>query len=289
MNYKTYYGYFPTGVVVTVNRWAGSSGRVLVDYATVPSTATPYYDYEPISGTLVFDDFEMSKDIVVPILGNEFYGIAEQSGPQGHDFSVYLSNPRLDPSESLDVSPPRLDLTWSNSTVRVLNYSLVMDYTTNRNVYNFSKVHYRFPEDVGTYYTNVLLTVYRTASQSSPAESATIHYRVNEMFLDTIDPPNWNNFFPLEPGCDYATPDLTNPAVQAAIHGANQDYTLLDGDLAFGGNDDYKTISFPIYNDGLTKFARNFKVSIWRDAESPMTGEVPCGAVGESLRYHPVQ
>ena len=27
------------------------------------------FDYMPVSGTLVFDDFEMSKDIVIPILG----------------------------------------------------------------------------------------------------------------------------------------------------------------------------------------------------------------------------
>ena len=291
-NYKTYYTYFPTGVVVTVTRWAGSSGRVLVDYATADGSAMAGFDYEPVSGTLVFDDFEMSKDIVVPIIGSELYP-AEQPGggggrgmgggpgigaPLGYDFYVYLTNPRLDPVESLDVSPPRIDISWSNSMVRVLNYALVQDFTTNRDVFNFSKVHYRFPEDVNTYYANALLTIYRTAIQSHPTEGVTLHYRVNAEYLDTIDPANWDNFFPLEPGCDYATP---NPAVQANINATNSDYTLADGDVTFGGNDDYKTISFTITNDGFTKFARTFKVSFWRDAESPMTGEVAAGTADE--------
>ena len=38
VNYKTYYNYFATGVVVTVTRLAGSTGRVLVDYATADGT-----------------------------------------------------------------------------------------------------------------------------------------------------------------------------------------------------------------------------------------------------------
>ncbi len=282
VNYKTYYTYFATGVVVTVTRLAGSSGRVLVDYATADGSALADFDYLPVSGTLAFDDFEMSKDIVVPIVGGQglgggFGGPGGFSSPLGYDFYVYLSNPRLDPTESLDISPPRVDLTWSNSTVRVLNYYKFMDGTTNRDAYNFSHVHYRFPEDVNTYYASALLTVYRTAFQSAPPESATIHYRVNRLFLDDIDPEGWDNFFPLEPGCDYATP---SPAYMATIHGTNSDFVINKGDLNFGGNDQWKTISFTITNDGFTKFARNFKVSIWRDAESG-GGIVQCGTAGE--------
>ncbi len=284
VNYKTFYNYFPTGVVVTVTRWAGNSGRALVDYATADGTALAGYDYEPVSGTLVFDDFEMSKDIVVPILEGQAlggfggFGMTNNfAAPLGYDFSVLLSNPRLDPAESMDVSPPRLDLTWSNATVEIRNYGKFLDGTTNRDAYSFSHVHYRFPEDVNTYYSTALLTVYRTAYQSSPPESATIHYRVNAQYLDNISAEGWDNFFPLEPGSDYATP---TPAYMAGVHGTNSDFVLDDGDLSFGGNDGYKTISFTITNDGFTKFARTFKVSIWRDAESG-GGIVPCGAADE--------
>ena len=71
-------GTIPQGLLVTVTRLAGSSGRVLVDYATTNlvntnallfgvSNAVAGVDYTPVSGTLVFDDFEMSKTIVIPI------------------------------------------------------------------------------------------------------------------------------------------------------------------------------------------------------------------------------
>jgi len=280
VNYKTYYNYFATGVVVTVTRLVGSTGRVLVDYATADGTAVAGFDYMPVSGTLVFDDFEMSKDIVIPILGESgLQEMAQPMGPLGFDFYVYLSNPRLDPAESLEVSPPRLDLTWSNATVQIQNYSLVMDGTTNRDVFNFTHVHYRFPEDVNTYYSNCLITVYRTAINEEGAgkDGATLHYRVNAQYLDNISAAGWDNFFPLEPGCDYATP---TPAHQNAINGTNSDYTLAEGDVTFGANATYATISFTITNDAFTKFARTFKVSIWRDAPEG-GGIVPVGTADE--------
>ena len=231
----------------------------------------------------------MSKDIVVPIIGGHGLGGGFGGGgggggpggfmnqPNGYDFSVFLSNPRLDPIESLDVSPPRLDLTWSNATVQIQNYSKVMDGTTNRNVYNWSHVHYRFPEDIQTYYSTALLTVYRTFFQSAPPESATLHYRVNAQYIDTVSTIGWDNFFPLEPGTDYATP---TPAMQGAIHGTNSDFVLAEGDISFGGNDSYQTLSFTITNDGFTKFARTFKVSFWRDT-SPAGGETAVGTADE--------
>ena len=228
VNYKTYYNYFATGVVVTVTRLVGSTGRVLVDYATADGTAVAGFDYMPVSGTLVFDDFEMSKDIVIPILGESgLLEMAQQMGPLGFDFSVYLSNPRLDPAESLEVSPPRLDLTWSNATVQIQNYSLVMDGTTNRDVFNFSHVHYRFPEDVNTYYSDCLITVYRTPTinEESPARRRHPSLPRQRPVLDNISAAGWDDFFPLEPGCDYATP---TPAHQNAINGTNSDYTLAE-------------------------------------------------------------
>src|ERR1019366_3796727 len=57
----------PKGLIRPV---AGSSGRVLVDYNTVDGStnmlnngdvpAVANQDYTPVSGTLIFDDFEMS-------------------------------------------------------------------------------------------------------------------------------------------------------------------------------------------------------------------------------------
>ncbi|MBI5387363.1 MAG: trypsin-like serine protease [Verrucomicrobia bacterium] len=81
------------GALITVVRTNGNTGRVLVDYATVPGgTAVPYIDYTPTNGTLVFDDFQMSTNFVVPVW-SDFIS-------NGHKiFYVQLSNPRPDPQE----------------------------------------------------------------------------------------------------------------------------------------------------------------------------------------------
>ena len=67
-----------TGIEITVTRTNGTMGRVLVDYYTTNNpaltnrigafgtrAAVPYSDYVPTSGTLIFDDFQMSTNFIV--------------------------------------------------------------------------------------------------------------------------------------------------------------------------------------------------------------------------------
>ncbi|MEY2427332.1 MAG: serralysin, partial [Verrucomicrobiota bacterium] len=154
--HDSYYQYDPEGLLVTVTRVAGSRGRLLVDYATQDGTnalsrnnALSNVNYTAVSGTLVFDDYEMSKTIRIPIgdplnpsrpfysstnnpIANEFPETNSFSGPPNtnfvgfgnvydRDFSVVLSNPRLDDFESPDVSPPRMDAPLAVATVRILS------------------------------------------------------------------------------------------------------------------------------------------------------------------------
>ncbi len=142
----TYYGYNALGALVTVTRVAGSTGRATVDYTTVDGADLPAgsiapndtpgvagIDYTPVSGTLVFDDFEMSKTILIPInyLGG---GIVRGGGGIGFGgdqtnrvFGIKLiddggnTSPVLDPLEAADVSQPRVDKTFSTAMVRILN------------------------------------------------------------------------------------------------------------------------------------------------------------------------
>ena len=83
------------GVLVTVTRTMGATGRVLVDYSTDddcalscgPSRALPNDDYEPAHGTLLFDDYQMSASFLVrPI--SHFATNASKS------LKLFLSNPR---------------------------------------------------------------------------------------------------------------------------------------------------------------------------------------------------
>jgi len=185
--YLTYYNYNVPGVLVTVTRTAGSTGRATVYYTTVDGgnlvgsqslygggndvAAYTFYtnivvtvdtngnvlnttsqvltgDYSPVGGTLVFDDFEMSKTILIPInssggyLSNPFYttnemilvnsrfGVNTQyvtlrshnnNNLFNADFGVVLSHPQTDPLESSDVSQPRVDPQFSTALVKILN------------------------------------------------------------------------------------------------------------------------------------------------------------------------
>jgi hypothetical protein len=71
---------------VTVARISGDAGTATVDYTTTGGTATPFADFTPVSGTLVFLDGELQKTFTVPILEDQ---IAEQA----ESFSLVLSSP----------------------------------------------------------------------------------------------------------------------------------------------------------------------------------------------------
>ncbi|HUA67801.1 MAG TPA: hypothetical protein VMA13_04570, partial [Candidatus Saccharimonadales bacterium] len=136
---QTYYPYNVPGVLVTVTRVAGSSGRMEVDYTVtnvaaafpgvplpgrdipaVPATNGLVGDFTPVSGTLIFDDYEMSKTIMIPIDPYYYDNLIGSQTPD-RDFAVVLSNPRPDPTESSDVSNPGLDVPFSAAMVRILD------------------------------------------------------------------------------------------------------------------------------------------------------------------------
>ncbi len=128
------YGAYPInyrnvpGALITVTRTAGSTGRVLVDYAVTNlvtsfirltnvviggvtnfilvtnfvNSATPGIDYIAATGTLVFDDYQMSTNFLVPV----FSDFIPTNGI--HTVQVQLSNPRPAPGENPFVIRPTL-------------------------------------------------------------------------------------------------------------------------------------------------------------------------------------
>ena len=105
----TYYNFDAPGVLVTVTRVGGSSGRVSVDYTTVdgnPSLlvngdnpAVSGRDYSGISGTLTFNDFEISKTLLIPITYDG--GVSQPN----RDFTLLLSNPAVGPQRMAGGGP----------------------------------------------------------------------------------------------------------------------------------------------------------------------------------------
>lgn len=297
--FYAYYHYDVNGLLVTVTRVAGASGRVMVNYSTVDGNtniinngdipATGGLDYTPVSGTLIFDDFEMSKTIRVPIIDDG--GLSRPN----RDFMVVLSNPQRDPAESDSVSQPRVDPIFgqvlcrildcdidpkgpSTSQMLVTNITLTStNVTTNiivsliptNAVFNFSKANYRIPRDVQGYWnggTPVTLYVNRMGTNTS---SVTLHYRFDNVFLDQNDADDVNNEFPLQPGSDYATP---TPPGAGATHGTNSDFAGVGGDsgsLTFPGgkNNPFQSqpIHFNVQNNRLTEFNKDIHVSLYQD------------------------
>src|SRR6185369_8293564 len=113
-------------------------------------------------------------------------------------------------------------------------------------------------EDVQPYYTNLVITVNRTGTNT---EAVSLRFRINNTLGagDNADPAEQlNNQFPLQPGSDYATPvpfdalhgRITNDFIYNPVPNGN--YTFPNGGTLTWGQNDFqsKTIRIQIINDG---------------------------------------
>lgn len=324
---STYYKYNALGVLVTVTRTAGSAGRCSVDYSTVDGTALPALptgdlpafgevttnfivfpiifggvtnyvtnaisvqpDFTPVSGTLVFDDYEMSKTILIPI---RYKGLTPYD-QSNRVFGITISNAQPDLLEASDVSLPRVDPVFSTAMVKILNVNadpygpemveqvvtntvgtnsivvtnmVVAQFPTNA-VFNFEKANYRVPADladpaISPYnFANVTLYVMRGGTNT---EAATVNYRINTTLNNNTGPTEANNKFPLQPASDYAVP---TPSTVGGSRGAVSDFDVADGTLSFpstGGNAVfYQPIHISIPISKTTKFNKDFRIQLYR-------------------------
>ena len=260
-------------------------------------------DYYPVSGVLTFDDSEMSKTIFVPIYDD--YGTPQQN----RDFTIVLTNVVLDAAESTQVQSPRLDQTFSQALVRILDtdidpkgfsrssilitninpITLATNILTNtvfaldptNGVFNFEKAHYRATRDISDYWTTTPITVYVNRMGTNNAASPTVYWRVNNYYLDKNSAELVNGEFPLQPGSDYATPDPVN---NAGIWGLVSDFNFAggyNGSVSWGAKDFApKPITFSIYNNGLQQFNEDFLISLYEeDADG---NPIPAGMVDQT-------
>ena len=313
---NTYYKYDAPGLLVTVTRVAGSSGRIAVDYATqdgntnlitsgsgdIPAlaSATNIFtfsfgtntltitnitvgDYTPVSGTLVFDDYEMSKTIMIPIHDD---GGASQPN---RDFFINLSNPRVDPADAGVVSAPRVDSLYAQamcrildcdidpkgpSTVQVINTNVtpaltntLVVLTPTNGVFNFAKKCFRVPRDVqSAYYHGTPVTLYVNRMGTNTA-GVTLNYRIDEGFLDNISFDYDNINYPLQPGSDYA-----NSPLDGVIYGTSVlDFqpvpaTAQTGTLTFPSgakSHDPQPVQFTIHNNGVSSFNKDIRIQLY--------------------------
>ena len=139
-----------TGIEITVTRTNGTKGRVLVDYYTTNNpaltnrigafgtrAAVPYSDYVPTSGTLIFDDFQMSTNFIVRVLPDfDTNGTAE--------VMLVLTNPRPSPEEDPAEIKPQL------GAVNVSSLDIYEVDPAPIPAVAFERFHYRYNETDGT-------------------------------------------------------------------------------------------------------------------------------------------
>ncbi|HEY4415726.1 MAG TPA: Calx-beta domain-containing protein, partial [Verrucomicrobiae bacterium] len=289
------------GVLVTITRVAGSVGRVTVEYTTedlstsalmgpgsflingdLPAVAGS--DYVPTSGTLTFDNNEMSKTILIPVVDSF-------PARPNRDFGVILSHPLLDSSESTEVSPPRVDPIFGQALVRILDVNIdpafgpamynqvvtngftpppnstpilgtnmIWTTTATNAILNFERKNYR----VYRAGTNKVFTIYVDRTGTNAA-GASIHYAVNSEFPYVKDEIlNTDEEFPLQAGSDYATPD---PKDSGNVSGRTPDFIFpggYTGTLTWGANDfKPKPITFTVYENNLQQFNEDFDIDLY--------------------------
>ena len=219
------------GVMCTVTRTNGCTGRVMVDYYTTNSflelgfgrPAVAGYDYSPVSGTLILDDYQMSTNFVVPV----GYGYTTTGYSNNAAFTVVLANPRAAPEENSALIQPTLGL-GATSVVQVVNVS---DFPYQ---FSFSRLHYRVDEYGGAYVR---------VGINLPS------YGGNGISVD-IDVWGYNGtYYRLEPGSDWAI--------------VNNDYQNASGTVSFGDRDTEKWVDIHINDDALVEFNEDIVCYLW--------------------------
>ena len=115
---------------ITVERLDGARGTVTVDYATSDGTATAGSDYTAESGTLTFNNGDLSKSFTVPIVADDLV--------EGNEtFFVILSNPTggsfidnaTPVAETIDEIPGQFQFSTANYQVAEADASLTVAIT----------------------------------------------------------------------------------------------------------------------------------------------------------------
>ncbi len=238
------------GALITVTRVFGNSGRIQVDYATADDTAFEDLDYVGTSGTLIMENGEMSQSFIVPIL---YDGGLQQDN---RDFLVNLTAASLDPLESADLLPPRIDPDYSSATVTILDFDVdpadITDLLTNAPVANLETSVYRTIEGIGT------ATVYVLRVGGDPAKTWRVAYSIDSAPARALNLRD--NTFSLQAASDYATPEP--PA--SPPPGVAADFTPVSGVITWAANDfNPKPIDIPILQDNLPEFNEDLRIKLY--------------------------
>ncbi|MEN9573245.1 MAG: hypothetical protein RL514_1100 [Verrucomicrobiota bacterium] len=200
------------GAVVTIIRTNAATGRMVVSYTTADSSALAGTDYgtnglaTPITGSVTFDDYQMSTNFVIPVIYNSF---SSNSGtfqvlitsvqPDTNSVNGFIENPALTPT--FDATP--LIMTVANVGENI--YIAGQGGGTN-GVVSFTRSQYRRREFAQPGDTNLNVQVGILKVGGDPNGSVTATVRIQTRGAGTGPNLGENNTFALLAGSDYATP-----------------------------------------------------------------------------------
>ncbi|MGN6385804.1 MAG: Calx-beta domain-containing protein, partial [Verrucomicrobiota bacterium] len=233
------------GAQITVVREGGATGRVLVDYYTTNSTVT---NFNNISGTLVFDDYQMSSSFIVStptlIPDRTDTNFNQINLPPIETIQLVLTNARPAIGEDPTRVAPSISQNGSQAILQVMPNAEGYGF-------NFERRKWRISEQGISYDPTNRTGIARVWVSYSFPGNVSVSYRIN-----WLPPENENNRFPLEPGSDYASPDTEE------FHTA--DYIPVTGTLSWApGDPAYKSIDIPIINDDEVEFNEDFEVELF--------------------------
>ncbi len=215
----------------------------------IVATATEGVDYIPISGTLVFDDHQMSSDIFVDVAPNiDFLNVFLGLPDANRVLVGILSNPQRDPLEVPNIGSPTALSSLTNTLINILDQDVAgpdphvlptpFPFGTNTpvhsstpgvalsypgtNVFNFELATIRCAEDD----KSSVARIYVRRSSTDFSKGVSVDYRIDHYDRNSANVDNGNDVFrrlgpshsvpfgaeiPLQAGSDYATPE--NPTV----------------------------------------------------------------------------
>ena len=225
--------------------------------------AVPFQDYTPVTGTAVFNDYQMSTNISITVSPNFFFSFAGLT--LNRALLVTIDSVAFDPLEDTNsLAPPTISTNLGAAYVDILSTEANPQsggFLPTNTVFNFERSTWQVTEDTGPFVTgssNRLKTatiwVMRTGTNFSGGASC--DYTID--FLDVNRLPNANDQFPLQPGSDYATPaNSIPPSAQTP------DFFSQDGTVTWGGNDGLsKPITITITNDDLVEFNEDIVIRL---------------------------
>src|ERR1043166_382582 len=257
--------------------------------SNIVDSATNFVDYVSTSGTLTFDDFQMSSDILVsvfPTFPGPFPPFATNRAPIVNRYLVAtIDNVALDPLETTAIAAPTAISTFNKSVMNILDIDVQVlpipsDLGGERNlgggtgtgvvgtnVFNFASATIRCKEDVNGFGA---ARVYVVRSSADFKDAVSVNYRIDYLYPDnnrhdafqrSTFPPTWE--MPLQAGSEYATP--TNPF----YYSANTAFTSVSGTLNWGTFDgQVKFFDIPINDDNLVEFNEDILLQLWLPNQS---------------------